>query len=623
MLTRLKTAASFLLLIALSLPLAAQSAAPPQAKPKPAEPDAAGEKSEQKPIPVQQQRALQLLDALFDKAKEVKDEQFKIRAQAQIADALWMHDETRARRYFTDAFQAIDAFKLPADRTRLSDRALEVTRSRLRQEVLALIAPRDMSLAESLLKQIKTSPGEKKPESGLSGAQNEQMEQHLMLAEGIAETNPELAAQIVRNSLQSGFNPRVIRILIGIRRKNPALANQVFAESLMATRHHPASLISDLSALAAYANPDAEENLPGDNLASETVRLAVMEQFLNFAYGALLAQVNAESPSVAVAAQRPGLEIWALQDLLSLFNRFMPDKAEAIRVRFNQALALLPEKQRELFDRVEEEDSEALESLLKRAESASNFAEKDDLYAQAAQQTFWQGDLDEAIFIAQKISDWERRFASISRIYYQAGMKAMSRKDWEEARRYAKEVTSLPERVELYKQIAQMWLDKKDHSSAHDVLNEIEQWVAKADSGGQKAQALLSIAELISRYDALRSFEVMQTAVKAVNAVDFNPPMPGQTVKLKVPPVPLEMLDFKTGFSRLARSDFDRALGLAQLLEKKEAAVIAQLAICYGALNNPAAAEEKDKKAAEEETSGKKSPDKKEEKREEKKPPIK
>src|SRR4051812_35004513 len=63
-------------------------------------------------LTIYQQRALGMLDQLFETSKDFSDDKVRIQVQARIADALWEHDEARARQQFEDAFRGIDAISI-------------------------------------------------------------------------------------------------------------------------------------------------------------------------------------------------------------------------------------------------------------------------------------------------------------------------------------------------------------------------------------------------------------------------------------------------------------------------------------------------------------------------------
>src|SRR5437870_3532757 len=109
----LKATWLLLLITTLSASLAAQSHPnkPPASEPPPDASAKAERASKDEFLSREQQRALWLLDQLFDEAQGFADAPLKLRTQAQIADLLWPYDEPRARRQFEDIFQAIAALK--------------------------------------------------------------------------------------------------------------------------------------------------------------------------------------------------------------------------------------------------------------------------------------------------------------------------------------------------------------------------------------------------------------------------------------------------------------------------------------------------------------------------------
>src|SRR2546426_9406204 len=101
----IKAAFTVLCIASLNLPLEAQSDKQ-QKKPTNEKSAAANIKNE---MTLAQRRALELLDQFSDVAKALNDESLKIKLQGQIADALWEHDEDRARAQFESVFRATTA----------------------------------------------------------------------------------------------------------------------------------------------------------------------------------------------------------------------------------------------------------------------------------------------------------------------------------------------------------------------------------------------------------------------------------------------------------------------------------------------------------------------------------
>ncbi len=95
---------------------------------------------------------------------------------------------------------------------------------------------------------------------------------------------------------------------------------------------------------------------------------------------------------------------------------------------------------------------------------------------------------------------------------------------------------------------------------------------------------LLTLAGLVSSFDPPRGFEVTKLAVKAINNMEFkNMEFKPHANKMEAY-ITIDSLDFASSFMPLARADFERALLIAQSIQKKEAAGLAQVEICKAVL---------------------------------------
>ena len=126
------------------------------------------------------------------------------------------------------------------------------------------------------------------------------------------------------------------------------------------------------------------------------------------------------------------------------------------------------------------------------------------------------------------------------------------------------------------------------------VLSIQEQLISKAEDPTERAQELIRFASVVARIDVERGFDTARLAVEALNRSSIGPQWikvenvtdaTGRTTSRRH--VGLQLLAsflFDNTFSELARSDFDRALRLAQTLELKEASAFAQLGVCRSVL---------------------------------------
>jgi len=221
------------------------------------------------------------------------------------------------------------------------------------------------------------------------------------------------------------------------------------------------------------------------------------------------------------------------------------------------------------------------QDLLGQAETAQSSREKDSLYTRAVLQALKENDYAQARSITEKISDGPSRASFDSLARYRAALAALSQDDFAAVKRDAKDLPDLQQRAFLFDQMARRLQDKQDLAQAAEVLTEAAQSIGKADDGSDKARALLTIAGAAARFDSSRGFEVLQSAVEAINQVesDRRAQRPARETGFE-----LNRFNFAASFAWLAHVDFDRALLLAQAIKQKEVSVQAQLALCRGVL---------------------------------------
>jgi len=542
-----------------------------------------------------QKRALSLLESLLDGVKDIESEEFKIRAQIQIGDAIWDYNEPRARGQLIDAFHNITSMKPRTKQEQHAhgpeDAVVGSPRFRLQQEALQVIAKRDFDLAETLRKSINANAEGKETGEAARGSSEEQKMHSMFLALSLAKTAPLQTSQIVRDNLGVWGFENSTWLLVGIRHENPALADSLFGEALPAVRNQPESIFNNIGFLANYIYLDEEERFFGRDPMANPVRRAMIEHFLNFVSDVISRRAHAEQfnsiTDKQITTTTALQEYTTLRQLMSVFDKLPPDKTSTIRDRIEQLAQDIPVSQ---LNRAEKDFRQmSVQESLKRAESSGNARQQNMNYVRAAMTAFRQGDINQAFSIADRLSNWEDRIALRSMIRRQAALKALEKKDVDTAYDFAKDVDIIQHRVEVYKRLAQRLLESKHNTRAEGILREIEQWVENAGTGLDKVTALLDIADIAAKHDPTKLLDLMKSICVAVNSADVTNPGT-QTVSservVTMKPVTMESLDLKTPFSLLARLDFNQGLQLAQSIDKNELSIMAQIAVCQEILKN-------------------------------------
>jgi hypothetical protein len=587
-LASLSGAAFILLLVAVICnPLGAQSSG--QKKPAPATaPEAAAAEATakaEKALTTQQQRAVYLLEQLLEKSKDFDNEGLKIRIRVRVADSLWDYDAPRARQMFEDAFHAIDALHA-GDSAR--DKAANTTQSQLRNEIIRLISARDSELADKLIKTV-ADDSEKKDSDPLSfAASNNRATLYLQSAMLLVNSDPGRASQMLRVGIDSGLIGEQLYVALdAFRRKDLSLGDELFRYALLKSKSDPQYPALKIIVLAYYLFPDFGQ--PGGSGAASP-SLGLVPQFLNFAYAAFMQAGNQAQPAVSETSQmakadvRPQMDYWAIQSLLPYFDRYMPDKGLALRSQLTRAGSKIVGEQLDMIDSFSRPG--VVQDLLSKAMKALG-PERDELYAQAALLASQKGDFEQSLSIVKSISDEQRKTGLETGVRLQGVTDAIGKADYETAYRYAKDVPRLQQRIYAFGQLSTALFDKKDRQRALEVLSDAEALTSRAENGPDKARAMLTLAGAVAHIDGIRGFETMKSAINAINRTSLTLTPAGYLTVGGRGAGPLNTFNFNDAFTPLALSDFEGALLLAQSLERKEAAVLAQVAICRSALTMP------------------------------------
>lgn len=153
-------------------------------------------------------------------------------------------------------------------------------------------------------------------------------------------------------------------------------------------------------------------------------------------------------------------------------------------------------------------------------------------------------------------------------------------------------ITDETARVELLALLSSAARASKDNQRAAELLDEAAACALRAQPTHDRARSLMTIASSFAPFDTTRSFEVLQSAVKAINDLvrqeELKDVPSGLESRSKSAPAftldELYAASFDSTLAALAKADFETALALARELPGDEAPVIAQLAVCGGGL---------------------------------------
>ncbi|HWP43264.1 MAG TPA: hypothetical protein VNO14_08530 [Blastocatellia bacterium] len=537
-------------------------------------------------------RIVPLLMQIADQARLSDDLSFAIEAQSEAAALLWPYDRERSRAIFRRAFVSLapPSFK-PDDDSEIgssgaagSGSVTAEVRRQLRADLLNRIASLDAELAEEFARMLVASVDPlKRAGAAAMSEQVERRELLISLALQVVEREPYRAMTLGQLSLSLGISPELARLLLHMRGVDRTLADLLFSSAVARLEKAQAIELADLHTLGSYLvstmGPAGKENAPAPMIV----------KFLNLAYNRIMYRPvtsveRAVSPEEKTAQLEESAAVYFIgRQLTDLFARYLPGRLPYLQQRIAELSGAGS------FDA--EIDLSFAEATLpsdtaREARLATDEGERDALYARAALGWLERGEILEAQAAASKIADAAMR----DRVLAQIARRQTSEGRIEDAVAVAQRIENGAARVGVLVKLADAALASEDRARAAELLNEAEKEAMRADPSLAQAKALLTVAASFSSFDVLRAFEVMQSAVKAINGIFPAEETPqGRAAYIgwkRAEPALNELyrLDFRGTLSALARADFDRALLLAQQLTIKEASLIAQLAVCRGVI---------------------------------------
>lgn len=533
--------------------------------------------------------AQERLKTVGDRARLLDDSILKVKILGRVADAIWTSDETRARQLFISAFKSIDAIKLDAKQ----DQRIAFGESRggafgpvfhLRAFILRLVASHDFKLADNLRKSLEIEAKGNKDRKNGALNRDEQNDIYLDMIVALAETQPEQSAQFMRAFFRNEIDPSLVYALIRMRGANPQLADQLFKEAVgFASLHQMRP--SDLATLATYVLPNEEDLFFGNDPLNDVSRVPVIRQFLDYVYSGCSGLVRASSVSSGegngIEAEQAEEAYLTLKALLPMFERLQPEHTALVRQQMGILLSFMTPQDANTAGST---PTARVEDLIRDAESAIGERHRTIGFMRASAAALKQGDIDQALAIAERIDDLYERKIQTSLVLYQSAMRLLRQGNLERAYFYGRRIEFLPQRVGIFHRMAQKLWRENEADGARSTLEELWDWLGKADNSPQKVDAMLKITATMAQHDKERGFELLRSTARVLNSTDFSFKGFNKnviSVELHIAP---DMLDLDSSFIPLAQNDPERARGIAESITQPEISLLAQLIVCQQVL---------------------------------------
>ncbi len=488
---------------------------------------------------VAQQDALDLLKSL---ARSLKSEQDKIGAgiiQARIANELWAFDEPFARETFSWAFDGISQSKA-GDLPKEKQASFIKRQATAVKDVLQSFGVHDNKQAAAWLKAFETARASNtsaKPDSS-------RPDLFMQIASQLAMTDPEQAARLGLAALSGDHIPEGFgTLLFTLGRTRRDLSDELFRAAIATMRrnnyvHDPAIMI-----LANYLFTSGGELHSTGNVADAQL---LANYYVDAAWKQPGGDGNPVSPSSA--SFYTTLELRAVP----IVSRHAPERLPELRGQMTRIASGLNGEQIQRTEllrasqhqqaAVSNRSNHSLDEQIERAEKEKDPQVRDALFTGIAYALMRQ-DTARALTIAQKIEDEKMRSSTEDDVYLIKVQQLLwSADSLAEAHKLSAKFRNPVFRAKILVQLAaRVWSKNKDQAQAIELLSEALNATAKGDDVPDKVLAQLQVVEQFARFDSIRAFEVLGTAIATMNRLksDTEPVAPA-TAK---PPL-LRMINF-------------------------------------------------------------------------------
>jgi hypothetical protein len=529
-------------------------------------------------------QAQDVIENIFQASASIPNPVVRMKVRMLVADAYWNFQPAKAREILSEDFPQIASISVPQHELNLGkiwsirgigkppiykDRELEMVKAQLRREMLSIISAHDTALARSLVASEK-----KEEEKDGRVSQRNRADEVLSTAGSLADTNPEAAARIIRESVKNGVSEELSFLLIRLREKSPDDASAIF--NLMFSAVSASGNILEFQKLVPYVLPTEKDRLiGGKHYLTDPQRMKDAIMLMEYAIVLLARRIESEPPgTMSPELVRKETYIW--RNLLPVFKDLKPESVWLVNTRISQLSALIPQSQQGPVEGPWSD--ERLKKLIALAESS--VGEKRDDYLESAAFNAWRfggGDFDLAVSLAEKIDNRELRDDTSGVIHFQAGMKTLNNEGPDQALNLVKKIKSPVMRSRLYIAIIGALRAVKARQQVDALQEDLLSWLRGCESNTETAWGLLEYLNHFSGEDVERGFTALHLLIGVLNSANLD--APEKPLRRKVYWYP-EFHDFRTSLGPLARTDFERGLQTIQMLNNTEVAPLIQTSYC-------------------------------------------
>ncbi len=541
-----------------------------------------------------EERTYALLDEAIAKAQTLRLPENRIRLQTAAACLLWPRDEGRARAVIKESMGALASLIAAADKADPRSAAQAQAYTVLRLELVQMIAARDAKLALTFLRNTRQERLDaRRYPSGSRPDRESALE--LALAAEIAPGDAKAAASIAEESLSGGADAGLLNVLAGLSDADGETASALAVDTIKRLESEAPSPGGDAAAVAVgllnmthpQSGPTRDATDRDGSNAQTNARgsIKIDEQSRRDLINWVVACVAA---TPAGRMNNAHLLFNSLPAVMSEVERYAPGQAAAVRAKAEEFRRSLDPSTR-AWQKYEGLRQQASPDALLEAAAKAPPEVGDEMYADAAFKLLDGDDPERARQIINNISDPQRRALKGRMLEQQLLERSFVRGKLEDAQQRIPPDATPEERLSTLLYLSALATQRKETTLARRFIAEASAMVGGRVQNGFQFSSQLQIARALSSIDPRQSFAILDDLADQLNdlltaaaVVDGFGPDCFNDGELK----PLvgnmwgELVNqFGEGLATIAPKDFERALSIAQKLQRDEVRISVSLRV--------------------------------------------
>ena len=450
---------------------------------------------------------------------QIKSPLTRIKAQLQAAQLLWSSDEKRASKYFADATIGFKEYlsSLDPSSEKYPNQFQAITE--MRHQIIQILTERDPDAALSFI--YSSKPPANPYEDRRFNSQQEGMLE-ISVANRMVRTDPNRALQIARQTLKTHYSVNLLSTVGLLQQKNPELAAQ-FASDI-ASKLINDKLLSNPEAasvlinLLRFAQNSRRSGAQTPDVKTSQTPLLTDEQYQELLQKALTESLSfSRPPSNTYSPERD-----AALNLLSGLRELGPDinniSGGNVAAVQKKLMELNPDGQNgnDYQNLIRDNSYEAALDAIGKAPRD----QREQLYINLANREVTNGETARARqIINERVSNPYQRRSALGFIDQQESNRALSKGKVEDALRIIGAIKMPRERAIQIAMIANQIGPGQKRANAISFLEQAKNLLGSSTPAQDQDQmnALIEIARAFGKYDAKRSFEILEPLIDQVN----------------------------------------------------------------------------------------------------------